>query len=119
MRTSIIKAHEKKLKNLTKNFTLPFTSDEVITNLSNYQLSDTERDLLKYGLSYAIPPRSINKTDIFTTFEKLNRYLCTELKNTEDTETLRAELPQLANSYYSKYKPSTQTLKKHGILKET
>ena len=47
-RTSIIKAHEKKLKNLSKNFTLPFTSDEVITNVSNYQLSVTERDLLKY-----------------------------------------------------------------------
>ena len=117
-RTSIIKAHEKKLKNLSKSFTQPFISDEVITNLSNYQLSDTERDLLKYGLSYAIPPRSIDKTDIFTTFEKLNRYLCTELINTEDTETLRAELSQLANSYYSKYKPSTQTLKKHGILKK-
>ena len=101
-RTSIIKAHEKKLKNLSKNFTLPFTSDEVITNLSNYQLSDTERDLLKYGLSYAIPPRSINKTDIFTTFEKLNPYLCTKLKNTEDTEMLRAELSQLANLCYSK-----------------
>ena len=48
-RTSIINAHEKKLKNLSRNFTLPFTSDEVITNLSNYQLSDTERDLFKYG----------------------------------------------------------------------
>ena len=117
-RTSIIRAHEKKLKNLSKNFTLPFTSDEVITNLSNYQLSDTKRHLLKYGLSYAIPPRSINKTDVFTTFEKLNRYLCTELKNTEDTEILRAELSQLANWYYSKYKPSTKTLKKHGILKK-
>ena len=80
-RTSIIRAHEKKLKNLSKNFTLPFTSDELITDLSNYQLSDTERDLLKYGLSYAIPPGSINKTDIFTTFEKLNQYLCKELKN--------------------------------------
>ena len=117
-RTSIIKAHEKKLKNLSKNFTLPFTSDEVITNLSNYQISDTERDLLKYGLLYAVPPRSINKADIFTTFERLNWYLCTELKNIEDTEKLRAQLPQLANSYYSKYKPSTQMLKKHGILKK-
>ena len=29
---------------------------------------------------------------------------------------MRAELSQLANSYYSKYKPSTQTLKTHGIL---
>ena len=47
-RTLIIKTYEKKLKNLSKNFTLTFTSDEVITNVSNYQLSDTERDLLKY-----------------------------------------------------------------------
>ena len=38
------KTHEKKLQNLSKNFTLSYTSDEVITNLSNYQLSDTERD---------------------------------------------------------------------------
>ena len=66
---------------------------------------------------YAIPPRSINKTDIFTTFEKLNRYLCTDLRNTDDAETLRAELSQLTNSCYSKYKPSTQTLNKHGLLK--
>ena len=95
----LCEAHEKKLKNFSKNFILPFTSDEVITNLSNYQLSDTEGDLFKYGLSYAMPLRSINKTDIFTTFEKLNRCLCTELKNTEDTETLTAELSQLANSY--------------------
>ena len=64
-RILILKAHEKKLKNLSKNFTLPFTSDEVITNLSNYQLSDRERDLLRSGLSYAIPPRSINKTANF------------------------------------------------------
>ena len=72
---------EKKLKNLSKNFTMPFTLDEVITDLSNYQLSDTERDLLKYGLSYAKPPRSIDKTNIFTIFEKPNQYLCTELKD--------------------------------------
>ena len=80
-RTSITKTPEKKLKNLSKNFTMPFTLDEVITNLSNYQLSDMERDLLKYGLSYAIPPRPTDKTDIFTIFEKPNRYLCTELKD--------------------------------------
>ena len=114
----LCESHEKKLKNFSKNFILPFTSDEVITNLPNYQLSDMERDLLKYGLSYAIPSRSINKTDIFTTFQKLNWYLYTELKNTEDTETLGAQLSQLTNLYYSKYKPSTQKLKKHGILKK-
>ena len=82
---------------MSKNFTLPFTSYEVITNLSNYQSSGTETDLLIYGLSWAMPPTSINKTDIFTTFQKFNRRLCAELKNTEDTETLTAELSQLVN----------------------
>ena len=90
----------------------------MITNLSNYQLSDTERDLLTYRLSYAISTRSINKTDIFTTFEKLNQYLCTGLKNIEDTETLGADLSQLASSYYSKYKPFTKSLTKHGVVKK-
>ena len=42
----------------------------------------------------------------------------TELQNTKDTETLRGELSQLTNLYYSKYKPSTQTLKKHRLLKK-
>ena len=31
---------------------------------------------------------------------------------------LRADLSQLVNSYYRKYKPSTQVLKKHGVLKK-
>ena len=31
---------------------------------------------------------------------------------------LRVQLSQLANWHYSKYKPSTQMLKKHGILKK-
>ena len=34
----IIKKHEKKLKSLSKNFTQPSISDEVITHLSSYQL---------------------------------------------------------------------------------
>ena len=36
LRNAIIKTHEKKLKNLSKNLTLSYTSAEVITNLSNY-----------------------------------------------------------------------------------
>ena len=35
-RILIIKTHEKKLKNLSKNLTLSYTSAEVITNLSDY-----------------------------------------------------------------------------------
>ena len=44
-------------------------------------------DLLKYGLMYAVSSKSSNKTDIFTIFDKLNWYLCAELKNTEDRES--------------------------------
>ena len=59
---------------MNKNFTMQFTSDEVITNLSSYHKRDTERDLLKPELSYAIPPKLLNKSDnnkndIFTIFE--------------------------------------------------
>ena len=55
-----IKIYEKKQNNFSKYFTLPFTFGEKITNSTNYQLSDRERNLLKYGLLYAIPPGSIN-----------------------------------------------------------
>ena len=34
-----INTHEKKLRNLTKNFVLPFTSSEVVTNLSLFVLT--------------------------------------------------------------------------------
>lgn len=102
---------------------MQFTSDEVITNLSSYHKRDTERDLLKLGLSYTIPPKLLNKSDndkndIFTIFERLNQHLCTELRSTEYRETLREELSQLVSSYYNKYKPSSQTLKQHCNLKK-
>ena len=34
-------------------------------------------------------------------------------------ENLRAKLSQLPDKYYSKYKPSTQTLKKRALLKSS
>ena len=53
---NVLLTHEKKLRNLTKNSTSPFTKDEVITNSSSYVLSDDESYLLSNALSYAIPP---------------------------------------------------------------
>ena len=44
-----IKTHEKKLKNLTKNSVLPFTSDEVVTNLSSVALPHFNRDTFEYA----------------------------------------------------------------------
>ena len=78
-RFKFIQTHEKKLSSLTYNKTLPFASDEIETNLSSYTLSLEELDILKYGLSYSIPPQTINRTDVFTTFYMINRFLTSEM----------------------------------------
>ena len=63
--SSILKTHEKKLKRISVSKVLPFTCDEVVTNLSTCKLSEDELELLKHGLDFAIQPRSVNKTDVF------------------------------------------------------
>ena len=51
---------QKKLSSLTKDCSLPiFTAKETITNLTQYELSQEESDLLKAGLYFSIPPHKI------------------------------------------------------------
>ena len=50
-----------------------FTANETITNLTQYELSQEESDLLKAGLYFSIQPDKIRKSEIFTTFEKIHR----------------------------------------------
>ena len=114
----IIATHEKKLRNLTKNFVLPFTKDDVITNMSSHVLTKEESDLLCNGLSYAIPPKSLRKTDVLTTFEMISKFTTSKLKREDMAGEIKAELSYLANTYCNQYKPSKETLKKHGILKK-
>lgn len=111
-------AHERKLRNLTNNAIVPFTKDEVISNLSTYTLSNDESDLLTNGLNYAIPPSRISKTDVFTSFEMISKFATTKLKKEELAGELKSELSYLANNYHSNYRPSKETLRKHGILKK-
>ena len=96
---------------------LPFRNNEVITNLSNYRLSDNEASLLKNGLYFAIPPANLIKTNILVSFENICNCLTSNLKDKEKVGEIVSQLSHLANSYYSYYKPSVSTLKKHGILK--
>ena len=112
-----VKIHTKKLEKLTKNEIIPFSPEEVITNLSEVILTNEEKELLKNGLDYALPPRNIIKTDIFTQFEMIHRLLTQDITNEEDKAELRTEISQLAFNYYNSYSPSKSTLKKHGILK--
>ena len=94
-----IKTHEKKLKNLTKNSVLPFTSTDTVLNLSSIKLTDEEQGVLKYGLKHPIEPRFINKTDVLTTFDFIHRAMNKDLKDNRDAGEVKAKLSYLANSY--------------------
>ena len=113
-----IKTHQKKLQDLTKNFSLPFNPDEVIKNLSSYKLSDEENDILKNGLSFAIPPMKVKKTDVFVSFEMIAKFMTQNLKNETHGNEVKSKLSYFANSYVHGYHPNGSSLKKHGILKK-
>ena len=51
--SNILKIHQKKLRNLTRNRILPFEPYDVVTNLSKYQLNADEMDLLKIGVEFS------------------------------------------------------------------
>ena len=79
-----LNTQHKKLSSLTRNCGLPtFTSNEFITNLTQYELSQDESHLLKAGLYFSIQPDKTRKSEIFTTFEKVHRSLSATLNPTK------------------------------------
>ena len=110
--------HRKKLKNLTRNKTLPFTHRETVTNLSSHKLKPDELDLLKNGLYFSIRPPRLNDTEILATFERIHYTIQNKLQNQEDYIHVKNELIHIAQSYISSYTPSPSDLKKHRILKD-
>ena len=97
---------------------MPFQHDDVITNRSSYVCTDEENELLKNGLQHAIPPRFIRKTDIFATFDTINRVMKRNLKSETKSIELKSQLSLMANTYVTSYKVSEKTLRKHRILKK-
>ena len=70
-RTNVIKeTHDRKLYRLGINSTSPSIPNDVITNLSNYSLSEDEQKLLSFGLDYGLPPRPPKFCEFFLPFEK-------------------------------------------------
>ena len=76
-----MKTHNKKLRNLKKSLSLPFTTTETVHNLSSKLLITDELEVLKYGLKHPIHPLQINKTDILTTFDFIHRATTNDLKD--------------------------------------
>ena len=93
-----------------------FTANKSITNLTQYELSQEESDLLKAGLYFSIQPDKIRKSKIFTTFEKIHRSFLNNLKSEETKSQIKAHLSYLANSYFYNYKPSPRILRQHRVL---
>ena len=109
---------QKKLCSLTKDCNLTiFTANETITNLTQYELSQEESDLLKTGLYFSIQPDKIRKSEIFTTFEKIHRSFLNNLKSEETKSQIKVHLSYLANSYFYNDKPSPRILRQHRVLR--
>ena len=92
-----------------------FTANKTITNFMQYEFSQEETDLLKACLYFSIQPDKIEKSEIFTTFQKIH---CSFIKNVKSDETksqIKVHLLYLANSYFYNYKPP-RILCQHCIL---
>ena len=109
---------QKKLSSLTRDCNLPiFRAKEPITNLTQYEVSQEESNLLKAGLYFSIQPDKIRKSEIFATFEKIHRSFLSKLKSEKTKSQIKAHFSYLANSYSYNYKPSTRILRQHRVLR--
>ena len=80
----LLNTQPKELSSLMRNCSLPrFTSNETITNLTQYEFSQEESDLLHAALYFSIKPDETRKFEIFTTFEKFHRSFIKYLKSKE------------------------------------
>ena len=97
-----LKTHKKKLQNLTKNVTLPFSVTKTIHNLSNVTLTTEELELLKYGIRHPIHPLQVNKTDILT-FEFIHLATTKDLRDESKFGDIKKKISNLAHSYVNSY----------------
>ena len=71
-----------------------------IVNLSDYSLSDTEKFVLSNGLDFCLPPKSINREEVFAEFEILYAQLARQKPiSSNELSALKAKLSDLAHAY--------------------
>ena len=105
------------IKNLTRNSSVPFEPNEVITNISSYVITREQSETLKFGLTHSICPLKINQSDVFACFELIHRTMSKNLIDSSHEGKIVADLSHLAHTYVSAHKPTPVDLKKHRILK--
>ena len=85
--------NRKKSSSLKRGCSLPvFAANETIANLTQYELSQVESDLLKASLYFSIQPDKVRKSEIFTTFEKIHRSFINNLKSEETKSQIKVHL---------------------------
>ena len=65
---------------------------------------------------FAIQPDKIQKSEIFTFFEKIHRSFINSCKSEVTKGQIKAHLSYLANSYIYNYRPSPRMLRQHRVL---
>ena len=72
---------------------LTYTANKIITNLTQYDVSQEKTDLLKAGFYFSIQPDKIQKSKIFTNFEKIYQSFINNLKfkKPDEDPTLKCE----------------------------
>ena len=71
-----------------------------ILNLSDYSLSDTEKFVLSNGLDFCLPPKSVNREEVFAEFEILYAQLARHKPiSSNELNALKAKLSDLAHAY--------------------
>ena len=112
----MLTTQHKKLSLLTRDYSLPtFTSNKTITNLIQYELSQTESDLLKAGFYFSIQPGKIQKSEFFTKFEKIHCSFINNLKSKETENQVKVRLSYFANFYFCYCKLSPCILRQHHV----
>ena len=108
---------QKKLSSEIRDWNLPiFTANETITNLTQFELSQEESDLLKARLYFSVQPDKMWKSKFFTFFEKIHCSFLNNLKTEETKSQIKVHLSYLSISYFYKYKPSPRILRQYRVL---
>ena len=73
--------------------------DKHIVNLSSYQLSTVEKQALRWGLDFCIPPKEVQRIPVRAQFEEVFLQVADVLPADTDIPRLKNELVHISNSY--------------------